>query len=230
MLTFERQLTQAFPDRQPPDGWIADENHTGTSSHHPDDTPGSKPEWDGDPDNIPDVRGVDVWSNLGPGVNSRAVCNHLAGLPNLATVVRYFIHQGLIWHARNGFRPVAHDGDPHPTHIHVTFAFTEAADDNTTYDYRFEEVPVALTQADKEWFDQRLEAIEAKVAALGAKVELVPAATVDRSFARQGVPEGGTTSLRATAAWSDSNIRRVEGKVDEVLDRLPVTPPAPRSS
>ena len=171
MLNFERQLDAVFPDRQRPDGWIADDNHTGTSSHHPDDTRGSRPEWDGDPDTIPDVRGVDVWSDLGPGVDSLAVCRHIAAQPRVATVVRYLIHKGLIWHERNRFIPVPYDGDDnHPTHIHVTFAFTEAADDNTSFDYRLEAIPVALTAADKKWI---LDAIKGNNKAAAAEVRTI---------------------------------------------------------
>lgn len=148
LINFQRQLDAAFPNRRRPDGWIADDAHTGVSSHHPDDTPGSLPEWDGDADRISDVRAVDVWSDLGLGVSPTGVCMHLANLPNLSTVVRYIIHNGLIWDADHHFVPRKFHGDPHPDHIHVTFAFTEAADRNTTYDYRFEAIHVPLTPTD----------------------------------------------------------------------------------
>jgi hypothetical protein len=164
LVNFTGQLDDAFPQRRKPDGWIADDNHTGVSDHHPDDTPGSKPGWDGDPDKIPDVRAADVSANLGPGVRMRDVCDHLARLPGLGKVIRYFIHDGWIWHVRNGFEPVRHTGDPHPTHLHVTFAWTEAADDNTTFDYRFEEIPVALTDADKKWLKAEIDAAATKAA------------------------------------------------------------------
>lgn len=181
MLNFERQLTAAFPKRALPDGWIADEFHTGTSSHHPDDTPGSKPEWDGDPDSIPDVRAVDVKKSLGSSVTLRRVFEHMAKLPNLRSVVRYFIHQGLIWHERNNFVPEAHDGDPHPEHGHVTFAFTEAADDNTTFDYRFEEL-VDMPLSDAE-YDRIADEVVAKFWASPYGSEAYPTRSA-RAFAR----------------------------------------------
>lgn len=160
MLNFERQLSKAFPNRALPDGWIGDPDHQDrTSSHNPDDTPGSKPEWDGDPDSTPDVRAVDVKASLGSTISARAVCNHMAKLPNLRSVVRYFIHQGKIWHERNDFVPEDHDGDPHPSHVHVTFAFTEAADDNTTFNYRFEEL-VDMPLTDPEYDRIATEVVE----------------------------------------------------------------------
>ena len=152
MLNFEHQLDKVFPQRKKPDGWIADEFHTGTSSHHPDDTPGSKPEWDGDPDTIQDVRAIDVWSEFGSdGPTGMQVCNHLVQLNNLGSVIRYIIHDGYMWHSNAGFvRKVYTGSNKHEHHIHVTFAFTEAADDNTTYNYHLEDL-VALTQDDKNW-------------------------------------------------------------------------------
>jgi hypothetical protein len=152
LVNFTGQLDRAFPARRKPDGWIADGAH-GVSDHQPDDVPGSKAAWNGDPDNIPDVRAVDVSDDLGPGVSMWAVCDHLAGLPGLGLVVRYFIYGTTIWHVRNGFRPVRHTGAAHPTHLHVSFAWTEAADDNTTFNYRLEEVPVSLTETDKKWLE-----------------------------------------------------------------------------
>lgn len=155
MRNFERQLDAAFPDRARPDGWIGDQAHRGrTSSHNPDDTRGSRPEWNGDPDRVPEVRAVDVAKNLGPGVAMATIVDHLRALPKLGTVVRYLIFDGKIYHERNDFRPADFDGDPHRDHLHVTFAFTQAADDNTSFDYRFEEIPVALTDADKAFIRQ----------------------------------------------------------------------------
>jgi hypothetical protein len=86
MLNFERQLDATFPRRKKPDGW-ADQLHTGVSDHHPDDTPGSTPGWDGDPDKIPDVRGLDVDIHLGDNqVDRQDVVDHLRKITHLSTV------------------------------------------------------------------------------------------------------------------------------------------------
>lgn len=154
MLNFERQLDKAFPHRKRPDGWIADDKHD-ISGHQPDDVPGSKAEWNGDPDKIPDVRAVDLALDLGdPRVSFQHLIDHLRTLPRLATVVRYMIYAGKIYHARAGFAPARYDGDDqHFGHGHVSFAWTEAADDNTTFDYRFKELtmPSAKEIAAEVW-------------------------------------------------------------------------------
>ncbi len=150
-LNFERQLDEAFPHRQKPDGWIADSAH-GISGHQPDDVAGSKAEWNGDPDNIPDVRALDLALDLGePGVSFQDLIDHLVRLPKLATVIRYLIYAGKIYHERAGFAPAKYNGaDQHFGHGHVSFAWSEAADDNTSYDYHLEDL-VGLTADDKSW-------------------------------------------------------------------------------
>lgn len=152
LINFTDQLTAAFPDRELPDGWIGDSDHQdSTSSHNPDDTPGSKPEWE-DADSTADVRAVDVCNDFGCEVTGRQVVDHLIGLDELGSVIRYIIHDGSIFHVDDDFDEEDYSGsNPHREHIHVTFAFTEAADDNTTYDYRFEEIGVALSSSDKDW-------------------------------------------------------------------------------
>lgn len=153
LKNLQRQLDAAFPRRHRPDGWIGDAAHrTRTSGHNPDDTPGSKPAWSADPDNLAEVRALDVDADLGPGVSSLALVDHLIRLPKLATVVRYLIHRGRIYHARSGFLAERHTGAPHDGHIHVEGAWSQAGDTNTTFDYRLEDL-VALTSDDKKWIE-----------------------------------------------------------------------------
>lgn len=232
LKNFADQLTAAFPDRRLPDGWIADENHTGTSDHHPDDTPGSKPGWDGDPDSIPDVRGIDVDIRLGPGAPPMlTVCRHLAALPHLARVVRYFIHDGLIWHVRNGFVAVKHTGDPHRGHLHVSFAWTEAADDNTTFDYQFGALPMALTPEDKAWISTEIKRLTSDVGEIlnGLAAELAktndqsPLAKRLRAIAWQynggGIPVG-----MSTLGVLDETLRGVRALVAKLAAEEQETP------
>jgi hypothetical protein len=214
VVNLQRQLDEAFPERKKPDGWIGNEDHQlHTSSHNPDDTPGSRPEWNGDPDNIPDVRGLDVDYDLGPGVDPHAVVRHIAALPGLGRVVRYMIFDALIYHVDNGFKPRKHTGDQHPTHIHFTLAFTESADDNTTFDYRLEEIHVALTSADKSWIKATIEtAVKAQMAA-------VPAAT----WAHRLVDPLSKTTPPGTKAAGDYqryNDLVTMGAADRVIDAL----------
>lgn len=61
-------------------------------------------------------------------------------MPRIGTVFRYFIHRGPIYHERNGFAGVAFDGDPHNDHVHCDGAWTQAADNNGSFDFRLEEL------------------------------------------------------------------------------------------
>lgn len=160
LRNLQDQLDAAFPGREKPDGWLGDAAHrTRTSSHNPDDTAGSKPAWDGDGDKLREVRALDISAHLGEGVDSLDVVRHLCRLPKLAEVIRYLIHRGHIYHARNSFEPEDYDGaNRHDGHIHAEGAWTQAADNNTSFDFRLQEVPVALTNADKEWLKETVEA------------------------------------------------------------------------
>jgi hypothetical protein len=210
-INFEQQLDAAFPERGRPDGWIGDGEHRSrTSSHNPDDTPGSRPEWDGDPDTVPDVRAVDVSDDLGPGVDSQNLVDHLVRLPRLATVIRYIIHRGRIWHTRNAFRPGTHDGDPHNEHVHVTFAFTEAADDDTTYDYRMQEVPVALTAEDKKWISTEIQKY------VGDVVDRWTANGDNRVRTANPEDPNPQITLREAAYYIGATVAQIRAKVNEL--------------
>lgn len=138
-----RQFDARFPHRDhKSDGWIGDEAHKArTSGHNPDDTPGSKPAWDGDPDNIAEVRDLDLDSDLGePGTSMDDVVAHLTSLPHFDTVCRYLIWNGHWWHSRNDFARQPFTGNPHTEHLHFEGAWSQYADNNTTYDFQLEAI------------------------------------------------------------------------------------------
>lgn len=167
LKNLQRQLDAAFPDRHRPDGWLGDAAHRArTSGHNPDDSAGSRPAWNGDGDSKAEVRALDVSADLGDGVDSLDVVKHLIKLPNFKTVVRYVIHRGHIYHADNGFKADDYDGDnPHTKHVHFEGAWTQAADNNTTYNFHLEDVPVALNAADKAYISSLINASEARIKA-----------------------------------------------------------------
>lgn len=147
------QVNARFPSRDhASDGVIGDVAHQAeTSSHNPDDTPGSSPEWNGDPDSTAEVRAWDMDSDLREsGATAQMVVDHLRGLPGLSSVIRYMIYNRKIYKASNGWAAEAYTGpSAHTEHIHFTGAYTQASDNNTTFDFKLEEVgDMALDNTD----------------------------------------------------------------------------------
>ena len=167
LQNLRRQVNAAFPARDiTSDGTIGDTAHQAeTSGHNRDDTPGSRPEWDGDPDSTPEVRAWDMDSNLNaPPATAQQVVDHIRRLPGVSSVLRYMIYNRKIYRASNDWVPETYTGkSAHTEHIHFSGAYSQAADNNTSFDYRLEEIPVALTDADKAWMlDKIAEAVWAQ--------------------------------------------------------------------
>lgn len=153
MKNLGNQFNNRWPDRYgDSDGAIGDWQHTqGTSGHNPDDTSEDNAEWDSDSDNKSEVRAIDVDKDLNEsGVTMQMVIDHLRQLPNLESVVRYMIYNGKIYKASNNFNPENYTGSSsHKEHAHFSGAYSQSSDENTTFDYRFEEVgDMAITDAD----------------------------------------------------------------------------------
>jgi hypothetical protein len=181
LQNLRNQVNAAFPDRdKTSDGTIGDAAHQAeTSGHNPDDKSGAKAEWNGDPDSTPEVRAWDMDSDLRAApATAQQLVDHIRALPGVSSVLRYMIYNRKIYRASNGWKPEAYAGpSAHTEHIHFSGAYSQAADNNTRFDYRLEEIPVALTAADKNWLttmvDARVDAAEAKIlAVVGHPMEL----------------------------------------------------------
>lgn len=150
LVNLRGQINAWAPDRDhTSDGTIGDAAHQAeVSGHNPDDTAGSKAEWNGDPDSTPEVRAEDVDVNFRNGATAQQLVDHIVGLKP-SSVLRYVIYNRRIWEASNGWAPRAYTGaSAHTEHIHFSGAYSQAADNNSTYDYRLEEIPVPLTASD----------------------------------------------------------------------------------
>jgi hypothetical protein len=132
------QVNRAFPARdKTSDGSIGDTAHQSeTSGHNPDSTPGSKAEWQ-DGDSIPEVRAWDMDSDLrADGVTAQQLVDHIRALPGVSSVLRYIIYNRKIYRASNGWAAEAYDGpSAHTEHVHFSGAYSQAADENTSFDF-----------------------------------------------------------------------------------------------
>jgi hypothetical protein len=150
---FRAQANARWPARdKASDGTIGDAAHQAeVSGHNPDDTAGSTPEWTGDADATAEVRAFDMDSDLRePGTTMQMLVDHLRALPGLNTVIRYMIFNRMMYHERDGFASTTYAGaSAHLEHLHLSGAWSNAADENTTFDFKLEEVgQMPITQDD----------------------------------------------------------------------------------
>lgn len=141
------------------DGAIGDYEHSqGLSDHNPDDTSHHNASWDEDSDSKKEIRAIDVDSNLNdPDVNMQDVIDHLRKLDGLEKVIRYMIYNRKMYHSRDGFQPTAYTGkSAHTEHAHFSGAWTQSGDENTSFDFKFDELGDAMPTV-KEIWDYALE-------------------------------------------------------------------------
>lgn len=155
------QFNERWPTRYgDSDGAVGDYAHSEyDSGHNADDTKYNNAEWDSDSDNKSEVRAIDVDCDLNdPSITSSSdkqaqmqkVIDHMRNLPDLSSVIRYMIFDGRIYKASNGFKAETYTGSSaHTEHAHFSGAYSQSSDENTSFDYRFEEVgDMALSDAD----------------------------------------------------------------------------------
>jgi hypothetical protein len=140
------------------DGSIGDLAHQNEVSDHNRDEEGSVPIHDAD--HINEVHAIDVDNNLRESdlTMEKVVQFLLARCRSGAEKrLRYMIYNRRIWSASSGWVQKTYTGaSPHTEHGHFSASY-ETLLEASTASWRLEDIPVALTAADKEWIESRLD-------------------------------------------------------------------------
>jgi hypothetical protein len=139
------------------DGWIGDTAHQHeVSDHNPDET-GSVPIHDAD--HINEVHAIDVDNNLNESdLTMEKVVQFLLGRCRSGAEkrLRYIIYNRRIWEASNGWRERAYTGaSPHTEHAHFSASYDSKLEASEA-SWHLEDIPVALTAADKAWISAEI--------------------------------------------------------------------------
>lgn len=146
------------------DGSIGDTAHQHeVSDHNPDET-GSVPIHDADHTN--EVHAIDVDSDLRePGLDMETVVQFLLARCRSGAEkrLRYMIFNRRIWEADNGWRERPYTGSSaHTEHAHFSASYDSKLEASTA-SWHLEDIPVALTAADKKWITDQFVAIATAV-------------------------------------------------------------------
>jgi hypothetical protein len=218
------------------DGSIGDAAHQQeVSDHNPDET-GSVPIHDAD--HINEVHAIDVDSDLRtPGLTMEAVVQFMLGRCRSGAEkrLRYIIYNRRIWEADNSWKQRAYTGaSAHTEHAHFSFSYTTSLEASTA-SWHLEDIPVALTSADKTWIQQQIAAVTAFDK---PQEDGTPTSKIGRLALTQGIPNGTRDGEPRDQAWQviadlGKALVGLQAKVDELSARLgdpasPASVPQPR--
>jgi hypothetical protein len=140
------------------DGTIGDTAHQRSTSSHNDDEIGKVPIRDADSKH--EVHAWDADRDLRePGLTMEMIVQFLLARCRSGAErrLRYIIFNYRIWSASNGWKQQAYSGsNPHDHHAHFDFSY-ETAREADRSSWRLEDIPVALTQSDKDWLADRID-------------------------------------------------------------------------
>jgi hypothetical protein len=224
LIAAGKSLLAAFDELAPErdhasDGTIGDTAHQHeVSDHNPDET-GSVPIHDAD--HINEVHAVDVDTDLrAPGLSMEQVVQFMLVRCRSGAEkrLRYVIYNHRIWEADNGWKQRAYTGpSPHTEHAHFSFSYVSSLEASTV-SWHLEDIPVALTSADKTWIQDQIAAITAfdKPQADGT-----PTSKIGRLALSQGIPDGTDPEGARGQAWEviaalGHSLVALHAKVDEL--------------
>jgi hypothetical protein len=155
----EAEVDAIAPDRdRTSDGTIGDPAHQLTESDHNDDEAGRVPIRDADSKH--EVHALDLDADLRTyGLTMMMIVLHIVTrcITGAETRLRYIIYNRTIWSATERWAPRPYRGsNPHTAHAHFSGSYATALEADTR-SWRLEDIPVALTDADKKWFAAQLD-------------------------------------------------------------------------
>ena len=178
------------------DGSIGDAAHQQeVSDHNPDET-GSVPIHDAD--HVNEVHAIDISVDLRvPGLTMEMVVQFLLSRCRSGAEkrLRYIIYNERIWEASNNWKQRTYSGKSlHKEHAHFSASYDSKLEASTV-SWELEEIPVALTDGDKEWLS---DLIDSKLArkSQGAANQNTVTSKIGQDALDQGVPNpirGGKT-------------------------------------
>jgi hypothetical protein len=227
-------LNRLAPNRdKTSDGTLGDDAHKSRVSDHNDDEIGRVPIRDADSKH--EVHAIDLDANLNvPNLTMEMVVQHVVGRCRSGAEkrLRYVIYDRRIWERSNGWKQRGYNGDnPHLGWAHFSGSY-ESEHEADTASWRLEDIPVALTDADKKWLEGKITAAEKRIRAdLASTVDdflniktgdkAVPGRTVGdvlRDFSKlRGALVGDKADTKNAAIPQDAPISRAIAAADVVL-------------
>lgn len=219
------------------DGSIGDTAHQHeVSDHNPDET-GSVPIHDAD--HINEVHAIDVDVDLNePGLTMETVVQFLLGRcrSGAETRLRYIIYNRRIWEGDNSWKQRAYTGaSAHTEHAHFSASY-DSAREASTASWHLEDIPVALTAADKTWFTGQITVLKTEIAAIKTMMDLgepqedgTPQSILGNHILVHGIPNGTKPAdangkhprSMAYEVFEDLGeaVGRVEAKIDAITPK-----------
>jgi hypothetical protein len=216
------ELNRIAPNRdKSSDGTIGDSAHQGRVSDHNDDEVGRVPIRDADSRH--EVHAIDLDTDLRePNLTMEMVVQHVLARCRSGAEkrLRYVIYNRRIWEASNGWRQRSYSGSsPHTEHAHFSASYVTRLEASTA-SWHLEDIPVALTDADKKWLAAQID----KAATSAA--ERVWKTKWNINFAPGTTPyvaEAGSILAHVPGehARAEQALAEIDGKVDKLLAENP---------
>lgn len=200
------ELNRLAPNRdKDSDGTIGDDAHQSRVSDHNDDEVGNVPIIDADDKH--EVHAVDLDDDLRePGLTMEMVVQHVITRCRSGAErrLRYVIYNRRIWEQSNDWRQRTYSGDnPHTQHAHFSSSY-ETKLEASTASWRLEDIPVALTESDKDWLEATITRI------VDARVDQLTAATPLNGA--DGNPDGTSSTPIGHNSWNQGVPNPYTGK------------------